>query len=266
MRVSIRGFLASCLCFAALCSADAFAAMRANAVEWTVGKQRFSGYLVYDDANQAKRPGLVMVPDWLGVTASAVEEAKRIAGDGYVVLVADVYGKGVRPKDPKAASEQVKKMYADRKVLRARAAGALAFLRARAKTVPVDPARVGAFGYCFGGATVLELARSGADLAGVVSFHGGLGTSMPAQSGTIKSSVLVLNGADDTYVSADEIRGFETEMKAAGADWQFVNYSGAVHCFALKAANSPPGCVYNERAANRAYRAMRDFFTERFGI
>ncbi len=243
----------------------AFAAMQAKPVEWKQGKQRFSGYLVYNDATTTKRPGLMMVPDWKGVTPAAVENAKQIASAGYVVLVADVYGKGVRPKDDKAARAQVTKLYENLPGLRARAAAALDALRDQAKNAPIDIARIGAIGFCFGGKTVLELARSGADIAGVVSFHGGLDTTMPAQSGGLKASVLVLNGADDTYVPAEQIQGFQSEMKSAGADWQFVNFSGAVHCFALESANSPPGCVYNALAARRAYTMMNQFFYERFG-
>lgn len=248
-----------------LFSPPATAAMQAKPVEWKQGKQRFSGYLVYNDANSTKRPGLMMVPDWKGVTPAAVDKAKQIAAAGYVVLVADMYGKGIRPKDDKAARAQVTKMYEDLPGLRARAAAALDFLRAQTANAPIDPRKIGALGFCFGGKTVLELARSGAEVAGVVSFHGGLDTEMPVQAGAIKASVLVLNGADDSYVSAEHIQAFEREMKTVGADWQFVNLSGAVHCFALESANSPPGCVYNERAAKRAFTMMNQFFYERFG-
>ena len=155
-------------------------------------------------------------------------------------------------------------MYADRAVLRARANAAVDLLKAQAAEArfPVD--RIGAIGFCFGGATVLELARSGADLAGVVSFHGNLSTSIPAKAGDVKASLLVLNGADDSYVPAEQIGTFQKEMTDAKADWQFVNYSGAVHCFAEADANSP-GCLYEPRAAKRAYAAMESFFDEKFG-
>lgn len=246
-----------------LLAAPTLAAMQAKPVEWKVGKESFSGVLVFDDANAIKRPGVVMVPDWKGVTDNAVAKAKSIAGDDYVVLVADVYGKNVRPKNDDEAKAQVKKLYADRQLLRTRVSKALAVLKAQAGKAPLDAAKLGAIGYCFGGATVLELARSGADIAGVVTFHGGLATTMPAKPGTVKASVLVLNGANDQGTAGD-IAGFQTEMDAAGVDWQFVNFSGAVHCFALPEANDPPGCMYNERAARRAERMMRVFFAERF--
>lgn len=247
-----------------LLSAPAMAAMQAKPMEWTLGKQAFSGVLVYDDASAVKRPGLVMVPDWKGVTDAAVATAKKLAGSQYVILVADVYGKGVRPKDDAAAMAQVQTMYADRSVLRARADKALQVLKAQAGRAPLDVAKLGAIGFCFGGATALELARSGADIAGVVSFHGGLATSMPAKPGAVKASLLVLNGADDKYTTSQDIAGLQKEMNSAGVDWQFVNFSGAVHCFALENAHAPPGCIYNPRAAKRAFVMMNDFFRERF--
>ncbi|MFT3756883.1 MAG: dienelactone hydrolase family protein [Pseudoxanthomonas sp.] len=255
----------SILLFAALAAIapPAFATQQVKPMEWKVGKQVFSGYVVHDDAASGPLPGLLMVPDWLGVTDAALAKAKQVAGDKYVVLVVDMYGKGIRPNGPEQAMAQVKTLYADRSAMRARMAAALSTLKAQAGTLPLDVARIGAFGYCFGGSSVLELARSGADVAGVVSFHGGLSTSMPAQPGVVKAPLLVLNGADDQGTAGD-IAGFEQEMNAAGADWQFVNFSGAVHCFALETANSPPGCVYNERAAKRAYRMMDDFWGEVF--
>ncbi len=253
------------LCLLALLFASAaVAAPQAKPVEWRVGKQAFSGYLVYDDAVATQRPGLLMVPDWMGVTDSAVAKAKQVAGSEYVVLVVDMYGKGVRPKNAEQAMAQVKALYAAPLLMRARMLMALDTLKAQAGKAPLDAARIGAFGYCFGGSSVLELARGGGDVAGVVTFHGGLSTSMPAKAGSVKAPLLVLNGADDQGTAGD-IVGFEKEMNDAGADWQFVNFSGAVHCFALETANSPPGCVYNERAAKRAYRMMEDFWQERFG-
>jgi dienelactone hydrolase len=247
----------------ALCALPACAKMQAKTVEWKVGDQAFSGVLVYDDAKAGKRPGLVMVPDWLGVTDKAVAKAKHIAGDDYVVLVADVYGKGVRPSGPEEARKQVGELYDAPMTLRARVGKALEVLKANAAKAPLDASRIGAIGYCFGGSAALELARSGAEIAGVATFHGGLDTKMPAKKGAVKASVLVLNGADDRG-SAGDIAGFEKEMDAAGVDWQFVNFSHTVHCFALPDANSPPGCVYNPLSTRRAERMMRDFFEERF--
>jgi len=242
----------------------ALAAMQAKPVEWTQDGTTFSGVLVYDDSDNDKRPGLVMVPNWKGVNDSAIAKAKQLAGDDYVVLVADVYGKGVRPKTDAEAGPVATKLRNDRPVLRARSLKAIEVLKAQAGKAPLDASRIGAVGFCFGGTTVLEMARAGAPLAGVVSLHGGLGSPLPAKAGGTHPSVLVLNGADDKSVSKDDIASFEQEMDAAKVDWEFTNYSGAVHCFAEADANSPPGCQYNERAAKRAWKALDEFFEERF--
>lgn len=239
----------------------AAAAPRAEAVRWSSGGVEFAGWVVWDDATATPRPGLVMVPNWYGVNAAAVEKAKSIAGTRYVILLADVYGAGTRPADDAQAKAAVGPLYADRALLRARAGAALAQLRAQAGKVPLDPARIGAIGFCFGGSTVLELARSGADLDGVVSFHGGLGTPSPAGPGGIRASVLALNGAADTYVPAEDIAAFEKEMGVATRDWQLVQLGGAVHCF-TEVGSASPGCAYDERAARRAYTMMDDFFGE----
>ncbi|KRG68017.1 dienelactone hydrolase family protein [Pseudoxanthomonas dokdonensis] len=257
----MRGILGCCVVLLMMVAEPALAAVQAKPLEWQVDGKTFSGFLVYDDASREQRPGLLMVPDWLGVTDAAVAKAKQIAGDDYVVLVTDMYGKGVRPANKQEALAQVKPLYADPASMRARVNAALQALRAQAGQAPLDANRIAAFGFCFGGSSVLELARSGADIAGVVTFHGGLKTGLPAKAGAVKAPLLILNGADDQGVAPD-IAGFEQEMNTAGADWQFVNFSGAVHCFALENANDPPGCVYNPRAARRAYRMMDDFLDE----
>ncbi|HVK53007.1 MAG TPA: dienelactone hydrolase family protein [Pseudoxanthomonas sp.] len=246
-----------------LLSSSVFAAPTAKPVEWKVDGKAFSGFLVYDDSKQEQRPGLLMVPDWMGVTDDAVAKAKQVAGDDSVVLVVDMYGKGIRPKNADEAMAQVKVLYGDRAAMRARTQAALTTLQAQAGKAPLDAARIAAFGYCFGGSSVLELARAGADIKGAITFHGGLDTSAPAKAGVVKAPILVLNGADDQG-TAPHIAAFEKEMNEAGADWQFVNFSGAVHCFALENANRPPGCVYNARAAKRAYKMMDDFLDEVF--
>lgn len=252
-----------------LAAAPAMAAMREAPVEWKIGDTAFAGVLVYDDdAGEGARPGLVMVPNWMGVTPDALAMARRVAGDDYVVLVADVYGKDVRPKDKAQAQAAVKAAYADGgKTLRERAGKAVEVLRAQAGKAPVETAKVGAFGFCFGGGVVLELARSGADLpGGVVSFHGNLDAYRPAD-GPIRTSVLVLNGADDASVSREQVAKFEEEMRAAKADWQLVDFGGARHCFSQpEDADNPPddNCRYDERAAKRAFAMAEDFFEERF--
>lgn len=251
-----------------LLSAPAVAAMQVKPVEWMSGDEHFSGMLVYDDARAARRPGLVMVPNWLGVSDAAIARARDLAGHDYVVLVADVYGTGVRPKDNTEALAQVRKVYADRGVtLRRRVAAALDALKAQAGKAPLAADKVGALGFCFGGSAVLELARSGADVAGVVSLHGDLETYQPAEASRTMPPLLVLNGAADTSVTAEQIVAFGKEMDGVGADWQFVNFSGARHCFTQpENANADPGnnCQYHERSSRRAFEMLRDFFRERF--
>lgn len=252
-----------------LATAPACAGMQARPVEWNLGEDRFSGYLVYDDAAAARRPGLVMVPNWMGVTDEAVERAKAIAGDDYVVLVADVYGAGLRPRNAQEAGAAARGSFADGGIrLRARVNEAVRVLKAQAGAAPLDPSRIGALGFCFGGTTALELARSGADVAGVVSFHGGLDTYLPAAGNRVRAPVLVLNGAADASVTDAQVAAFGKEMDAAGADWQFVDFGGAVHCFAEPGAGNDPGsnCRHDERAARRAYRMMDAFFRERFAL
>lgn len=246
-------------------SAAAQAAMVARNIDYDVNGKKMQSVLVYDDAVKTPRPGLVMAPDWLGMNPDQVALGKQVAGKAYVVLVADVYGVDVRPKNADEAGAAAKDMYAHRDELRARINAALAQLKAQAGKAPVDGKHWGAFGYCFGGATALDLARTGADVQGVVSFHGNLATDDPALAKNIKAKILALNGGDDKFVSDDSIVAFKKEMRDANVDWQFVSFGGAVHCFAVPAAKGEvPGCKYNERAARRGYALMHSFFDEAF--
>lgn len=243
---------------------SAHAGVRSEAIQWEHAGTRFSGHVVYPDEGK-QLPGVLMVPNWMGVNASALQKAEGIAARGYVVLLADVYGESVRPANTNEAAAAAGAAYADRAQLRARTQAALDQLIAAKARAPLDASKLAAIGFCFGGATALELARGGAEIDAVVSFHGALDTSLPAAPGAVKASVLVLNGADDTYVTAEHIAALQQEMTAAGADWQFVNFAGAVHCFAEADAQSPPGCVYHERSAVRAYRMMDAHLQEAFG-
>ena len=224
----------------------------------------FIGTLVYDDAGAARRPGIVLVPNWLGPTPAAIEQAKRVAGQDYVVLVADMYGAKVRPKSDDEAGAAAAAVRSDRPLLRSRVNKAVDVLIEQADQAPLDTGRLGAVGFCFGGGSVLELARSGRKVRGVVSFHGTLDTPLPAQKGKIPAAVLVLHGADDPYVPAADVAAFEAEMRAAGADWQLTAYGGAVHSFSEPEANSPGEAQYHPLVARRAFAAMRDFLAERF--
>lgn len=257
----------------ALLAAPVLAKPVVQPVEWGYRSTVFNGFVVYDDSSTKLRPGLLMVPNWMGVNDSAVEKAKTLAGTDYVVLVVDMYGRDIRPKNAAEASAAAKAVYADRPEMRARIVAAVAALQAAREMSPLDETRLGAVGYCFGGSTVLELARSGNELrrvgtkalAGVVSFHGGVTTTLPAKGGQIMTSILVLNGADDTSVPPADIATFEKEMDDARAnDWKVVNFEGARHCFAEPDANSPPNCLYHEPSARKANALMREFFAKRF--
>ena len=243
----------------------ASAAPRADKISWTDGGKTFDGYLVWDAASKAPRPGLVMIPNWYGVTDHAVAKAKTLAGKDYVILLADMYGRGLRPANPDEAGKAAGAVYADPAGLRSRINVALATLRGAGKKVPLDSKRIGAIGFCFGGAIALELARSGADLAGVATFHGNLSTKMPAAAGAIKEPLLVMNGGDDKFISAESITEFQNEMRSAKVDWQFVNFGGAVHCFAEPDEHGElPGCQFHEPSYRRSVKMMHNFFSEAF--
>lgn len=232
-------------------------------VEYQHGDTVLEGYMAYDDGSRGARPGVLVVHEWYGLNDYARKRADQLAQLGYVAFALDMYGKGIRATDAKEAGALAGKYKGDRALMRARAMAGLDVLK---KHPLVDPGRVAAIGYCFGGTTVLELARGGADLLGVVSFHGGLDNPHPDPARHIRARVLVLHGADDPLVPSEEIAAFHQEMRAAGADWQMVYYGGAVHSFSNPQAGSDPGkgVAYNEQADHRSWAAMRAFFDEMF--
>jgi dienelactone hydrolase len=231
-------------------------------VGWEVDKVKFEGVLVYEDGGAA-RPGLVLVPNWMGVTEANVKQAELVASHGYVVLVADVYGVNVRPKTPDEAGKAAGALKGDRALLRKRTSKALEVLLAQ-KGTPLDVTKVGATGFCFGGTAALELARSGAKLAGVATFHAGLSSPTPADAANFHGKVLAMHGADDPFVPAEEVKAFEDEMRAAKLDWQLVKFGGAVHSFTDVDAKQAGQAMYDERSARRAYQLMDQFFAEAF--
>ncbi|HBG05675.1 MAG: dienelactone hydrolase [Geobacteraceae bacterium GWC2_58_44] len=234
-------------------------------VEYRQGETVLEGYLAYDDAAKEKRPGVLVIHEWKGLGPYEKSRAEQLAGLGYVAFAADIYGKGVRPATPElAATEAGKYRGTDRGLMRARAAAGLDKLASFAE---VDPGRLAVIGYCFGGTTALELARSGANLRGAVSFHGNLDTPIPADALKIRGKVLVLHGADDPYVPPVQVASFQQEMRLAKVDWQMIYYGGAVHSFSnINAGNDPTkGAAYNEKADKRSWEAMKQFFVEIFG-
>ena len=244
-------------------SSFSHAALKKQTVEYQINGEPFEGYLVYDDAVTAPRPGVLVVHQWMGLTDNERMRADMLAEMGYVAFALDVYGKGIRPSNSKEASEQAGKFYGDRALFRSRLAAGLKQLT-DLKTV--DPTRLAAIGYCFGGGGVLELARSGADIKGVVSFHGSLNTPNPDDARNIKARVLVCHGALDPHVDREAVNGFFDEMNAAKVDYQFIAYAGAVHAFTQKGAGDDPskGAAYNAAADRRSWQHMQDFFAEIF--
>lgn len=241
------------------------AAMVEATVPYEVNGVSFEGVLVRDDAIEAQ-PVLLMVPNWMGVTADNVESARSVAAMGYVVFVADLYGRSIRPANKDEAGLAAGTVRADRAMMRVRANASLDVLLAHAAKARADTSRVGAIGFCFGGGAVLELARSGRALAGVVSFHGNLDTPNPADAANIRSRVLVLHGANDPYVPPAQVDAFEMEMRAQpGVDWQLVSFGNAVHSFTDPHAATAGAAHYDERASRRAFGLMRSFFEEAFG-
>jgi dienelactone hydrolase len=251
------------LAVAAALATGARAGIRGEKVEYRQGDTVLEGYVAWDDAVQGKRPGVLVVHDWMGVGSFAISKCEQLAKLGYVAFAADIYGKGVRPANAQEAGQEAGRYKKDRGLLRARAAAGLTALRG---SPFVDPKRIAAIGYCFGGTTVIELARSGADVAGVVTFHGGLDSPAPADGKNIKGKVLALHGADDPFESAADLAAFEEEMRKAGVDWQLVKYGGAVHSFTNPAAgtDNSKGAAYNASADRRSWEAMKALFAEIF--
>jgi dienelactone hydrolase len=241
------------------------AKMHTETVVYSAAGQTCKGYLAYDDALSGQRPGVLVVPEWWGLNDYPKRRAEQLAELGYIAFVADIYGNGDVMSTPEAARAKAVAFYGNRDSLRTRVNAGLSTLKANPL---VDGARVAAIGYCFGGMTALELARSGADLVGVVSFHGSLSTPKPEDAKMIKGQVLVLTGADDPNVKADEITAFAAEMRNAGVKWNLVQYGGAVHAFTNPAAGNDPskGVAYNADADRRSWKEMKMFFDEIFAI
>jgi dienelactone hydrolase len=242
---------------------SAEAAVKTKVVEYKQGETVLEGYLAWDDTRSTNRPGILIIHEWTGINDHIKQRAEMLAKLGYVAFAADIYGKGVRPSAQPEAAKTAGVYKSDRPLMRARAQAGLETLK---KQKFVDTRRIAAIGYCFGGTSVLELARDGADLRGVASFHGGLSTPTPQDAGNIKGKVLALHGADDPFVKPDEVAAFQEEMRAAKVDWQFVSYGNAVHSFTNKAAGSDnsKGAAYNEKADRRSWEAMKVFFAEIF--
>ncbi len=233
-----------------------------TAVEYTTGGVTCEGLHVVESTKTGKLPSVLIIHQWTGVSENEKMRANMLAELGYNVFVADIYGKGIRPQPPESGKE-AGKYKTDRKLYRERLLAGLEQLR---KTPQADPTQIAAIGYCFGGTGVIELARSGAMVRGIVSFHGGLDSPSPADGKNIKGKVLALHGADDPFVPAKDLAAFEQEMKDAGVDFKLVQYPGAVHAFTQKAAgnDNSKGAAYNESADKASWEEMKQFFERLF--
>ncbi len=245
----------------------ALAAIKETPVTYSDGQTTMKGFVVYDTAKSGKRPGIIMVHEWWGITKHIHNEARRLAGQGYTAFIADMYGDAKTADNPKDAGALYASVMKNPRAMETRFNAAREQL---AKQPTVDATRIGAVGYCFGGAVVLNMARAGADLAGVVGFHASLdlNTTAPAP-GTVKAKMLVLNGADDPFVKKEEYAKLKADMDAAKADYRVIEYPGAVHAFTNPEAtalgkkfNLP--LRYDEKVNKEAEGEASKFFTTLF--
>jgi dienelactone hydrolase len=237
------------------------AAIKGEPVEYKSNGTVHKGYLVYDDTITAKRPGVLVIHEWWGHDQHARNSARKLAEAGYVALALDMYGGGKQahhPDDAGKFSGEVRKNFP---LMKSRFEAGMNLLRKQSR---VDAKRVAAIGYCFGGSVVLEMARNGEELRGVASFHGGLATEHPAKPGKVKARVLVMSGAEDPFVPADQVASFKKEMESAKVDYKFVSYPGAKHSFTNPDAdangtkfNLP--LAYNAKADQESWAELQSF-------
>jgi dienelactone hydrolase len=234
-----------------------------KAVDYSAQGVVMKGYLAYDESITGKRPGVLVVHEWWGLNDYARKRARMLAELGYTALAVDMYGDGkqaMHPDDAKAFSSELMKNF---DVAQARFVTAMEFLK---QQPTVDPGRIAAIGYCMGGGVVLNMARQGVELKGVASFHGSLTAVKPAQPGVIKAKILVLNGGADKFITPEQIEAFKQEMKAAGADFQFISYPDALHSFTNPEATElgkkfNMAVAYNAKADKESWDEMKKFFS-----
>lgn len=234
--------------------------MKTQYIEYHDDHTVLEGYYVYDDKTAGKRPAVLVAHDWSGRNDFARQKAEKLAALGYAAFALDMYGKGILGGTVEERTALIQPFFADRALLRKRVTAALNTVK---KLEQVDQARIGAIGFCFGGMCVLDLARSGADIRGVVSFHGIFAAPENLPNAAIKAKVLALHGHDDPMVPPEQVLALETELTKAKVDWQIHVYGNTMHAFSNPAANDPKlGTVYNPVAEKRSWQAMKDFFNE----
>ena len=230
-----------------------------QAVEYRDGDTDLTGQFTWDAERGDKRPGILVVHGGAGLDSHAKGRAKRLAERGFVTFACDMYGNGVAGNRERVMA-RIAELRDDTAKLCQRARAGVDVLLSH----PQVDGRVAAVGYCFGGMVALELARSGADLAGVVSVHGSLSTPRPAQAGAVRAKILVCHGALDPHVPMTQVNAFVQEMSEASADWQLIVYGGAMHGFTHEMGPAMPGVAYDAVADARSTAAMRNFFSELF--
>jgi len=237
------------------------ATVKTREIEYRQGETALQGFVAWDDAARGRRPGVLVVHEWWGLNEHARNQARRLAEAGYVGFALDMYGKGKVTTHPQDAQALVSEVTKDPAVLAARFNAALEQLK---RDPHVDTTRIAAIGYCFGGAVVLGMARAGADLAAVVTFHGALATTSPAQPGKVKARVLVLAGGADQFVPPEQVEAFKREMQAAGARFEVTTYPGAKHGFTNPdaAKYGMPQLAYDAAADRESWAAMLKLFRE----
>ena len=236
-----------------------------KAVEYKDGDVVLEGYLAYDGKQAGRRPGVLVIHEWWGLGEHPKRKAEALARLGYVAFAVDMYGKGQLTDDPQQAGAWAGRFRGEGKAAgRTRIRAGLDVLLAQEN---VDSKRIGAIGFCFGGTVALELAWCGADVRGIVCFHGQPTTPSAEEAGNVKAAVLVCHGADDGFVPPEALAEFQTSMKAAKIDWQLNYYAGAVHSFTNPDADRHgiPGVAYNARADRRSFDNMKSFFADLFG-
>ncbi len=230
-------------------------------VEYNAQNVVMKGYLAYDENIEGRRPGVLVVHEWWGINDYARKRARMLGELGYTALAVDMYGEGKQAMHPDDAGKFSSELMKNFDVAKARFMAAMDFLSRQAT---VDPTRIAAIGYCFGGGVVLNMAREGVDLKGVASFHGSLTAINSAQPGRIKAKILVLNGADDKFTTPEQMEAFKQEMKSAGADFQFISYPGAVHSFTNPEATElgkkfKMPIAYNANADKKSWDELKKF-------
>jgi len=234
-----------------------------RAVEHALDGETFEGIFVVDTAKQAKRPTVLVFHAWDGRSEEQENFAKRLTAWGYAALAVDLFGKGKRGKTTEECQALITPLVKDRALLRKRVLKVLEVTRSQAE---VDVSNIGAIGFCFGGLCALDLARAGADVKGVASFHGILGAPNLPNSGLVKAKVIAYHGWDDPFAPPDQVLAFTKEFTNAGADWQLQAYGGTKHAFTVEGANNPQmGLLYNAKSATRAWKSLELFLADAFG-